>query len=272
MNKSQDETWAKRAEHWRQVAPKGASTFDAPNQTLIKWANVTAGSKCLDLASGAGEPAISIALEVGDTGSVVASDASKEMLAGAQERASSMGLKNIGFENTAMESLPFDADTFDAVTCRFGLMHAEDPLAGLKEARRVLKPGGRAAFMVHGPADKNTQWTTMHQCVQSFLEVDDQARFDKHYKFSAEGELAGLLEEAGFADVQDELTITTVVQEDGKMFWEGNLMRSLGSRVDGLDETQMAALNAAIGEAFANFKADGNYELLSSNLVAGGVA
>ncbi|MBT3989719.1 MAG: class I SAM-dependent methyltransferase [Rhodospirillaceae bacterium] len=270
MSEQQDETWAKRAEHWRQAAPKGASNHDAPNQILIKYADIGEGKKCLDLASGAGEPAISIALAVGEAGSVVATDASAEMLEGARERAANMGIKNISFENTVMEDLPFEDNTFDAVTCRFGLMHASDPLTGLKEANRVLKSGGKAAFMVHGPADKNNQWTSMHKCVQSFLEVDDQARFHKHYRFSADGELIAMLQEAGFTNVLDELTVTTITQEIGKIFWEANLMRSLGSRVEGLDEAKMSALNEAIAESLAPFKKNGAYELLSSNRMAYG--
>jgi ubiquinone/menaquinone biosynthesis C-methylase UbiE len=270
MSEQQDETWAIRADHWRQVAPKGASKNDAPNQILIKYADISQGKRCLDLASGAGEPAISIALVVDEAGSVIATDSSAEMLEGARERAENMGIKNMSFENTAMENLPFEDNTFDAVTCRFGLMHASDPLAGLKEANRVLKSGGKAAFMVHGPADKNNQWTSMHKCVQSFLEIDDQARFNKHYKFSADGELIAMLQEAGFTNVLDELTVTTITQEIGKIFWEANLMRSLGSRVEGLAEVKMAALNEAITNALSPFLKNRAYELLSSNRVAWG--
>lgn len=270
-DETQSEFWTKRAEHWQKTAPKDASASDA-NQLLIRCADIGPGKRCLDLASGVGDPALSIALVVGESGSVVASDASAKMLQGARDRAAELGLGNMSFENTSMEALPFEDHAFDAVTCRFGLMHAGDPLAGLREARRVLRPGGKAAFMVHGPADKNTQWTVLHLSVQAFLDIDDQARFDKHYKFSADGELAALFAEAGFTDIQDELTVTTITEDVGGNFWEKSLLRSFGNRVEGLDADALAALNEAVAEAFLPFRKNGTYELWSSNRVAWGAA
>jgi len=271
-NDAQNESWAKRAEHWRKVAPKGAASDDTPNQALIKFACIAAGDRVLDLASGTGDPAMSLALAVGDQGVVVASDANMGMLNGARDRAANLGLSNLSFETAPMETLPFADATFDAVTCRFGLMHAGDPLAGLSEARRVLKPGRKAAFMVHGPPELNTQWTVLHQCVQSYLAIEDQARFDKHYKFSGEGELAAVFSEAGFTSIEHELAVTTVTHEGGASFWDASLVRSLGSRVEGLDASEMAALNAIISEAFAPYLDNGNYALKSSNRIASGTA
>src|SRR5690606_2241998 len=102
------------------------------NRPLIEAAQVRSGARVLDLASGAGEPAIPIARAVGPSGEVVATDLVPEMLKGARRRAAEEGLANIRFEQADMEALPFADESFDAVTCRIGLMYAPDPLRALK--------------------------------------------------------------------------------------------------------------------------------------------
>ena len=141
--------WADRAAAWNRTAPEGASTNDGPNQLLIEWAGIAPGHAALDLASGTGEPAISIALHVGEAGSVTALDANREMLAGAERRAAHLGLANMEFVVVPMEDMAFADHRFDAVTCRFGLMHADSPWT--RSARR-----GASSSPAGGPPSWST--------------------------------------------------------------------------------------------------------------------
>ena len=95
---SQNGNWGARGAFWDKNAPTGESVAVDLNQILIGLTSIAAGDQVLDLASGSGEPAISIALKVGARGSVTALDAHAEMLAGAERRASALGLNNITFE------------------------------------------------------------------------------------------------------------------------------------------------------------------------------
>ena len=169
-------TWAERGAYWARMAPKGKSANDETNQLLIEATGIEEGFDALDIASGAGEPAISIALKVGKAGSVTCLDANPEMLQGARNRAENLNLKQMCFKIGDMAELPFADTTFDAVTCRYGIMFPSDPIAALRQVRRVLKPGRTAAFMTHGPPKANTLSVTLRQATREyFCETGDDS-------------------------------------------------------------------------------------------------
>lgn len=264
--------WDRRAEHWAKLAPKSVSTHDAPNQLLIARADIQVGDHVLDLASGTGEPAISIALKVGEDGSVIATDASATMLDAAKRRAEALELRNITFEVVRMEALPFEAGRFDAVTCRFGLMQCDDGAAVLAGVRRVLKPGKRAAVMVHGTREQNTQYTVVRAAVLAFLGEEDNAQDSRRFRYSGAGELTTVFEAAGFTAVEEEEISEVVTKPEGEIFWQSMVDRGFGSKVAGFDADRRAALDEAIARAFEPYLNEGEYNLRSTERVACGVA
>ena len=268
-----DGDWATRGAYWAKTAPDTVSTTDDLNQLLITLAGIEPGSHVLDIASGAGDPAISIALKVGTEGSVTALDASAEMLAGARKRAIKLGLENITFEIGRMESLPFDTSTFDAVTCRFGLMSAKDPVLALQGARRVLKSGKKAAYMTHGSRSKNTLFSVLWPAVFEFLgDQDNDDRNARRYRFSEKGSLEVVFKAAGFSHIEEREVAKTVIRQKGERFWQTMLIRAFGARVEGFEESKMEALHACIQRAFEPCLNGDHYELLSTDVVACGVA
>lgn len=267
-----DQTWDEKSVEWTKMANETVSKDDAPNQLLIKSAGIRAGDSVLDLASGTGEPAISIALHVGGSGRVTATDLTPNMLKTAQQRAERLELGNMRFEVCGMEALPFEDDAFDAVTCRFGVMHASDPLTALKEARRVLKPGRKAAFMIHGPLESNTLWTTVHLVAPKLLQIDDSKRVEHHFKFSEGDDLAGLLRTAGFDAVGEEQLCRTEVRDGSEPFWNRLVLRDYGKLIDDLSETRKAEFNDGMAAAFKDYRKAGAYELLTSQRVVFGTA
>ncbi len=93
----------------------------------------------LDIATGTGFTALALAAHF-DT--VTAVDISTGMLAQARSRASAQDISNVTFIESAAESLPFEDETFDLVTCRIAAHHFENVQSFLSEAHRVLKPCG----------------------------------------------------------------------------------------------------------------------------------
>lgn len=112
-------------------------------QQLVALVYGRKGARVLDLGCGGGHVSFHLAPEVGE---IVAYDLSAEMLAAVEAEAARRGIGNLVTRRGAVEDLPFEAGTFDAVFSRFSAHHWHDWEKGLAEARRVVKPGGIVAF------------------------------------------------------------------------------------------------------------------------------
>jgi SAM-dependent methyltransferase len=105
-------------------------------------AGLAAGMTVADFGCGVGTVSAMFAEIVGPAGRVMALDLSAAQLEQARARADRAGLKNIDFLETDATATGLPAASFDFVFCRFLLLHLPNPLAGLAEMKRLLKPGG----------------------------------------------------------------------------------------------------------------------------------
>ena len=97
---------------------------------------------CLDVCSGTGD--LAMALDQSLQTQVIASDFTHAMLTRANQKFAGYAIRVV--EADALD-LPFPSMSFDAVTMAFGLRNLQDPLRGLCEMRRILKPGGAAVVL-----------------------------------------------------------------------------------------------------------------------------
>ncbi len=121
------------------VHAKGASLA-----RLVELVEPQSDWAALDVASAAGHTAFTFAPHVA---SVVATDLTPEMVALASDRANELGLDNVTTQIADAESLPFDDDTFDLVTCRIAPHHFPNPDTFVSEVARVLRPAGVFAMV-----------------------------------------------------------------------------------------------------------------------------
>src|SRR5436309_10163077 len=147
---AQRQNWDSVAEGWKQwwepKQQKGAQTL---SNRLIELAKFKSGQRVLEIASGIGEPALSVAKIVGSSGYVLATDISALMLEIAKERAASLGLQDIiEFKESDAENLDLPNSYFDAVLCRWGLMFLPNIDAAIKKIYASLVPQARFAAAV----------------------------------------------------------------------------------------------------------------------------
>jgi len=189
------------SEKWK---AKSAAMGQAVTDALVEYAQPKAGMQVLDLASGTGEPAITLAGRVGAQGHVIALDLSADLLEIAAKRARDRGLTNFTTHQADAHALPFEESSFDLATSRFGVMFFRDPELAFRQLLRVLRPGARACFLAWGSFDQPF-WQSMmgvvHRHVGGPLLGSDEPN---PFRYAKDGSLSAILRSAGFRDVKEE--------------------------------------------------------------------
>jgi len=114
-------------------------------ERLLRSAGIDSGMRVLDLGCGAGDVSMLAAELTGPTGSVVGIDRSQDVLNVARERAQEAGLRQISFVRASIEEFSAD-EPFDLVIGRYILVHQSEPVALLRKAADLVRPGGALAF------------------------------------------------------------------------------------------------------------------------------
>jgi ubiquinone/menaquinone biosynthesis C-methylase UbiE len=187
------------SEKWK---AKSAAMGRDVTSALVEYAQPRQGMNILDLASGTGEPAISLASLVGPAGHVTALDLSADLLKIAEQRAQERGLKNLSVHEADANQLPFPDESFDLVTSRFGVMFFKDE--ALSECRRVLKSGARACFLAWGPPEQPYWGSTMGVVTRHLGKSLLQPKGPDPFKYGQPGSLSQVLKKAGFREIHEE--------------------------------------------------------------------
>ena len=197
---------------WNRVAggwEKWDRVFDEQmaflNHRLVADARLRAGLRVLDLGSGTGYPALLGAQTVKASGSVVGIDLAEQMLAAADRKAKRLGLTNVSFKTGDVTTLPFEPNSFDAVTSRFCLMFVPEIPKAAAEIARVLKPGGWVAAAVWSAQDKNPSIGLSMAAIKQVIELPPpDPTAPGIFRLAKPGELAGMFQQAGLVDATDQ--------------------------------------------------------------------
>ena len=143
------------AEQWQSSKAGRDKVNAAANEMMLDVANLRPGNRVLDVAAGTGDQTLMAARRVGPAGYVLATDISANMLKLASDAAREAGLMNVETRVMDAENIDLDADSFDSVICRQGLMLLSNPGKALIGMRRVVKPKGRVVALVWSTEEKN---------------------------------------------------------------------------------------------------------------------
>ena len=190
--------WTGSAPFWEKHREIIRQMFAPVTDALVADAQIASRQSVLDVATGPGEPALTIASLIGPQGKIVGVDPIDEMVAAARREANRLELNNVQFDVAFADHLPFPNDTFDAVISRFGVMFFPSPVEGICEMLRVLKPGQKMALAVWHFAERNPFHYLLSRVVDRYvaptpLEPDARDAF----RFAAPGKLLKILNEAG---------------------------------------------------------------------------
>lgn len=164
---------------------------------------VKEGDLVLDVGCGFGDTAIALAERVGPGGAVVGIDCCDAFLAEARKDAATAGAKNVEFIEGDAQFHPFQP-IHDFCFSRFGTQFFENPVAGLRNMRAALKPGGRMAMIVWRTLDDNPWLAAPKAIVADFLPPpgeDAQTCGPGPFSMADQETVTKMLEIAGFEEI-----------------------------------------------------------------------
>ncbi len=174
----------------------------------------------LDIASGTGEPGLSIAARV-PRGRVVLTDLAPAMLDVAARRAKAQGIVNIETHVCSADDLPFDDATFDSVSVRFGYMFFPEMANATAEFARVLKPGGRLCSSVWVRPGENPWTAIAMQAIATEVVLAPPDPDGPHmFRCAAPGSVSVLYEAAGLVDLAEWEVGVELVTRSPEQYWE----------------------------------------------------
>jgi SAM-dependent methyltransferase len=252
----QQQQWNNAASGWRRWSELIDGAASGISERLVELAGVEPGSRVLDVAAGYGEPSLTAARRAGADGAVLATDISAEMIAFGRERAAAAGLENIEFVQSDAASLDFPRASFDAALSRWGIIFEPDAEAAATLIRGFLKPGGQIAISSWGSPDRVPFLTIPMRTAMQHLKVQPPPPGTPGPLSRPTPEaLGGLLETAGFSDVEVEEAEVIFEWQSPEEFT--TFIREIAPPLTALiaphppevqDET-WAAITEAIGEA-----------------------
>ncbi|MGV8106924.1 MAG: class I SAM-dependent methyltransferase [Nitrososphaerota archaeon] len=180
------------------------SATEEVSKRLVELAEIKPGSKVLDIATGIGEPALTAARQVGNTGHIFAIDISPRMISFAKERAISLGLQEIvEFKEGDAETVDLPSSTFDAALCRWGLMFLPNPKVGLSKIYGSLVKGGHFAAAVW-PSPEKVPFISVPMNIVLKETNSPPPRTPGPFSMSDQNNLKKFYEESGFIDIVTE--------------------------------------------------------------------
>jgi ubiquinone/menaquinone biosynthesis C-methylase UbiE len=266
--------WSGAAPFWEKHREIIRQMFAPVTQALVEDGLIGHRHAVLDIATGPGEPALSLATLVGPEGKVAGIDPVPAMVAAARRATSLLGFRNTQFDVAFADHLPFPADTFDAVVSRFGAMFFPAPIDALREMLRVLKPGRKLALAVWHFAEGNPFFYTLQRVIDRFVDSPPLAPdAPDTFRFASPGKLRDVLGEAGaMAPTERLLQFTIQAPISVEDFWtlRCEMSEKLREKVAMLSSEQLTEVKRQSLEALRAYSTDRGMSFPAEVLIVSG--
>ena len=245
--------------------------IEPAGEAILNAITVAPNSRILDVASGTGEPALTLAARVDKKSSIIGTDAAAGMIRAAQNKVAKSGLKNIQFQCMPAETLDFPDNYFDVVISRFGAMLFQDSARGLTEMCRVLKPGGQFALTVWYSAQTMPVMHWTYEVFKDKIPAESHPPIEKMVSLGDAEVLGGMLRTAGFTNINIGTHELSYNFESFDAFWDTvEASQILTMQFAALPDTQQATIRDEVRQFARDLITEGGFSVPHTYVLAYG--
>jgi ubiquinone/menaquinone biosynthesis C-methylase UbiE len=269
IREQQKESWNKFSPGWRKWDDLMMDFLKPKGNEIIRLINPKDGEVVLDVASGTGEPGLTIASMI-PNGKVVITDLADHMLEISIEHASQRGIKNVDFLACDVCELPYEDNTFDAISCRFGFMFFPEMHLAANEIYRVLKPGGRVATSVWNLPEHNFWVTAIAGTINRNMQLPaPPPEAPGMFRCAKPGLIQDIFKQAGLTNTSEKAVAGKMKCGTTDVYW--NMMTEIAapfvSALSKADEAMKQKIKTEVYQLVNQKFPDGNVMIDSSAIV-----
>ncbi|MBB2148580.1 class I SAM-dependent methyltransferase [Pedobacter gandavensis] len=265
----QKELWNKFSPGWKKWDELMMDFLKPMGDEIVRVLNLKSNNMVLDIASGTGEPGLTIASRL-DAGKVILTDLAEDMLEIAAENAARRGITNMETRVCDVSNLPFADNSFDAISCRFGFMFFPDMQVAAKEMARVLKPGGRIATAVWNIPEKNFWISATMGVINKNMELPAvPAGAPGMFRCAKTGVISDLFLESGLTDISEVEVAGKLDCKTTDVYWKimNDVAAPVVAALSKADEATKAKIKTEVFDLLNEKYPDGNVVIDSSAIV-----
>ncbi|MEV4419244.1 class I SAM-dependent methyltransferase [Patulibacter sp. NPDC049589] len=250
--------WERSASVWEDRRDWFQAAAAPVSHAMIELLNPQPGHVVLEAAAGLGDTGLLAAELVHPGGKVILSDGAEAMVEAAKRHAAERGIVNVEVTPMELEWLDMGAASVDGILVRFGYMLVPDPETALRDARRVLRPGGRISFAVWDRVEDNP-WLGLGTTILADRGLTEPWSPDSvepgPFSLSSRGQLDELLGSTGFV-LPEIVRVDIAFRSPSAQAARENFLAfsdRATTALAGVPEADRAAIHAEIEAAFSAF-------------------
>ncbi len=265
----QKDSWNKFSPGWKKWDDLFMAFLKPMGEEMIRMIKPRDGELVLDVATGTGEPGMTIATMI-PNGKVISMDISEGMVGVAREMAKKRRLGNYETRVCDVCELPFPDRMFDAVSCRLGFMFFPDMMMAAREMVRVLKPGGRLVTSVWCAPEENFWITATMGTINSLMQLPSPLPgAPSLFRCSQRGLMHDLFKEAGLKNISEVEVAGRLNCGTTDVYWEmmTEVAAPIVAALNQADDVMRDEIKKAVFQKVDQKFPDGNVNIDARSLV-----